>query len=131
MSQMVTDWRGRDWLQALSFFGGPAIWALELLIGYGLASVSCTANNKLSVYILATLVILGVMAAGYVAYHAWSRQAQAGKPSLDELDAKEGRKEFVVMSGFMISALFFLLVLITGVFSIFLSPCPAITLPFP
>lgn len=122
----AAGWRG-----AYAFFGGPLAWALELLIGYGLTSVACSAQNKLAVYILAGLALLVALGAGWIAYRAWRALAPAGGPALAELDASQGRGQFVAMSGFLLSVLFFGLVVVIAGFSIFLGPCPIITMPFP
>lgn len=113
-----------------SFFAGPAMWALQILIGYALATQSCLAGNKLSMYLLSAAVVLIVLASAFLAYRNWRGYAQ-GRRSLADIEANVSRQEFVAMGGALLSTMFLFPILLTSVSIIFLSPCPIITMPMP
>lgn len=120
--------RGR-WQLPFGFFTGPILWGLEILVGYGLATVSCTGGNKLPVYLTVGISALIVLVASILAYQAWKTRAKDSM--LVETDRAQETLLFWAVSGFMISTLFFLLILATAAMAIFLSPCPIITMPLP
>lgn len=121
---------GHKFSVPFSFFAGPAAWALQILIGYGLSAQSCIVGNKLSIYILSAAVALIVIASAYLAYRNW-REYSRGRQSLTDLEAGIGRQEWVSLAGALLSTMFLLPILMTGVAIIFLSPCPVISMPLP
>jgi hypothetical protein len=51
------------WRLPFGFLAGPVLWGLQILVGYGLVTVSCTTGNKLPVYLtiaLSGLIVLGL-----------------------------------------------------------------------
>ncbi len=112
------------------FFAGPVFWALQLLIGYALTPVACQAGTNLAIYIVSAVTGIIILAAGWLAYRNW-REYSHGHRELVDSKAQISSSEFVALSGALLSTLFFLLVLYTGVSMIFLNPCPVITQPFP
>ncbi len=126
MTRTMTDDRR---LGALSILIGPIAWALQLLVGYVLTTVSCNMGTKASVYGLSIVAGLVIVVAGLAAFQSW--RSLAGRPDVTDLERPQSRSEFLVVAGVFVSSLFFLLVLATGVFAIFLNPCPVITQPMP
>lgn len=123
--------RGKGWFTLpFSFFAGPAAWALQILIGYALATQSCLAGNKLSLYILFAAVTLITVASAFLAYRNWREYAR-GRQSLTDLEAQVGSREWFSLAGALLSTMFLLPILMTGIAIIFLSPCPVITMPLP
>jgi len=120
---------------SFSFFAGPAAWALQLLIGYGLAAQACMAGTKLWIYLVNGAAVVIVLIAAVLAFRAWrsyvnSRDSESRSMILD-IEGSVNRQEFVAISGALLSSVFFLLVLVTGLAMIFLSPCPIISMPLP
>jgi len=117
------------WQLPVGFFAGPILWGLEILVGYGLSTVACRNGNKLPVYLTTGIAALLVLIAGAMAYQAWS--SRANDSMLVETDQAQQTPMFWAVSGFVVSTLFFLLILTTAVAAFFLSPCPIITMPLP
>ena len=121
---------GRNrWQTPFEFFAGPILWGLQILVGYGLATVACTNGNKLPVYLTIGISALIVLVAGVLAYQAWNSRAQDS--ILVATDQAQETPMFWAVSGFFMSTLFFLLILATAITAVFLSPCPLITMPLP
>lgn len=94
-----------------------------------MATVACINGNKLPVYLTVGIAGFIVLVAGVLAYQGWRSRAEDSIWQ-ETNEAQEG-PVFWEVSGFMVSTLFFLLILATAVAAIFLSPCPIITMPFP
>lgn len=121
----------RGWRIPFGFFAGPLLYGLQLLVGYGLATVACAINNKWPVYTLIGLSALIVLAAALVAYHSWRVWPGSERSIFMEADQSRDTTTFLAVSGFIISLLFFLLILATLVIDVFSSSCPVITMPLP
>ncbi len=129
MNTQTTSEPTRKWLLPFGFLAGPVLWGLQILVGYGLASLSCTLGNKLPVYLLIFLSALIVLAAAILTFQAWKTGASDSFSS--EINQTRESKTFWAMAGFVLSGLFFVLILVTGIAAVFLSPCPIITMPLP
>lgn len=113
-----------------SFFAGPAAWALQILIGYVLSTQACLAGNKAWIYVLSAAVALIVIASGFLAFRNWRSYAH-GRQSLTDVEASISRREWVALAGALLSTMFLLPILMTGIGIIFLNPCPVINMPMP
>jgi hypothetical protein len=113
------------------FFAGPVVWGLQVLAGYGLATIAGRSGSALGYYLLCAVVVVIVLAAGFTALASWRRSKQREKSYAESMDSPDSRATFVAASSFYMSALFFLLTLLTGVFALFLSARPFNTTPFP
>ena len=129
MANEKTPGNRNRWQIPFGFFAGPVLWGLQILIGYGLVTLACTTGSKLTVYITVGMAGLIVLIAGILAYQAW--RSRANDSILVETDQAQETPVFWAVSGFVVSTLFFLLILTTAVAAIFLSPCPIITMPLP
>jgi len=113
-----------------SFFAGPTAWALQLLIGYILATQACISGTKLWIYLISAAAALVALTSAVLAYRSW--HAYSGKEGmLIDTEADVSRPEFVAVSGALLSTVFLLLILMTGGAMIFLNPCPIINQPLP
>ncbi len=121
----------RGWQAPFGFWAGPILWGLQLLAGYGLATVACNARNNLPVLLMVGISGAIVLAAALVAYRAWRKWPRQEKSILMESDKADRTSTFLAVSGFVVSLLFFLLILATFAADLFLSPCPTITMPLP
>jgi len=117
------------WRLPFGFFAGPALWALQLLAGYGLVTLACLNGSKWPVYLLSGIAALLVLIAAIVAYRSWT--ARADDSLFVESDQAQTTSIFWAVSGFVVSSLFFLLIFATAVAAFFLSPCPIITMRMP
>jgi hypothetical protein len=129
MNHENTEVPRNSWRLPFGFYAGPVLWGLQILVGYGLATVACESGNSWLVYITVGIAALIVLIAGVLAYQGWS--ARSDKSLLLETDQAQDTQSFWALSGFAVSTLFFLLILTTAVAAIFLSPCPIITMPLP
>ncbi len=111
------------------FFAGPAAWALQILVGYALVPVACQSGSKLGILLVSAVAAVIILVAGIQAYRSW--REYAGRRELVDTEQRVSPAEFIAISGALLSTLFFLLVVYTGVLMIFLNPCPANTIPFP
>ncbi len=121
----------RGWRIPFGFWAGPILWGLQILAGYGLATVSCNIGNKLPVLVLVGISGFIVLAAAFIAYAAWRGWPGDEGSIFMEADQADRTNTFLAVSGFVMSVLFFLLILATFVSDIFLRPCPIITMPLP
>jgi hypothetical protein len=117
------------WQLPFGLFAGPILWGLQIVIGYGLVTVSCSIGNKFPVYLILGIAALIVLVAGVIAYRAVT--ASTNKSILMEANQGHETQIFWSVSGVVISALFFLLILSTAITAIFLSPCAIITMVLP
>ncbi|MGE5251637.1 MAG: hypothetical protein ACM3QS_15655 [Bacteroidota bacterium] len=129
MADPKTRAHAGNWRLPFGLFAGPALWVLQILIGYGLASAACTTGNTLPVYAIILLSGLVVLAVAILVYREWNSR-QDGSPLAAANQAQES-PTFWAVSGLFVSAFFFLLILATGVTALFLSPCPVISMPLP
>ncbi len=117
------------WRLPFDFFAGPVLWGLQIIVGYGLVTVSCSIGNKWPVYVTVGLSALIVLIAALVALGAWRSVVDAS--IWMETNESQDATRFLIVSSFLVSLLFFLLILATFVAAFFLSPCPLITMPLP
>ena len=129
MTNQETQITRSKWRLPFGFFAGPVLWGLQIIIGYGLVTVSCSIGNKWPVYVTSGLSALIVLIAALVALGAWRSVADAS--IWMETNESQDATRFLIVSGFLVSLLFFLLILATFVAAFFLSPCPLITMPLP
>ncbi len=129
MTNQETQITRDKWRLPFSFFAGPVLWGLQIIVGYGLVTVSCSIGNKWPVYASVGLSALIVLIAALVALGAWRSVADAS--IWMETNESQDATRFLIVSGFLVSLLFFLLILATFVAAFFLSPCPLITMPLP
>ncbi len=129
MSTQSTSEPIRKWLLPFGFLAGPVLWGLQILVGYGLANLSCTLGNKLPVYLLIFLSALIVLVAAILTLQAWRSAASDSLSS--EINQPRESRTFWTIAGFVLSTLFFVLIFVTGITAVFLSPCPIITMPLP
>ncbi len=114
---------------AFGFFAGPAAWYLLLLIGYALVPAACRSGSKLSLYLASGAAAIIILIAGLLSYRLW--RSAAGQPGPADEAANPRWPEFAAASGLLLSSLFFLLVVYTGISQIFLIACPVNTIPLP
>ncbi len=113
------------------FVCGPVVWGLQLLVGYLLVSLSCIYGNKIQIYALSAATFVLTLIALGLAVANWRRYVRNGHTHVGDLDAPDDNRDFIITSGVLLSGIFLLLIAVTGIVAIFLSPCPIITMPIP
>ncbi|HEX9014312.1 MAG TPA: hypothetical protein VF813_12370 [Anaerolineaceae bacterium] len=129
MAIVAVDKRGKN--QGFAFFAGPILWVIQLLLGYILADFTSTGLPRLWYYILSAVVVVIILAAGVVAVVSWLRHTPVSRRDITRYAEPSGSQEFIAASGLYLASIFFLLTLITGLFTIFLTTARMITQPFP
>ncbi len=119
------------WQIRFGFFAGPVLWGLQLLVGYGLAAVSCNLGDKRPEYILLGISVLIVLAAAIVVDGAWRRSPGYPGSIFTGPVHSHDALTFLAVSSFIVSLLLFLLIVATLAVDILSSPCPIITMPLP
>jgi hypothetical protein len=117
----------------VGFLAGPVIWSVYFMVGYALAEFACRLGllrfnlfglTALSAIIIGlTLISLAAtLYGGYVAYRRWQELRREGQDQLDQGRA-ERSGPFLAFAGVLLSGLFALLILLTGIPALILSPC--------
>ena len=112
--------------------GSPIAWIVLHMFDYLWIETACRAGILTGalggltgvgwVLLAATLLALAVSAvAGFISYRRWLSLREPGDAG--DLEPVQARSAFLARSGFMISALFALLIILTGVPVVFMSPC--------
>jgi hypothetical protein len=114
-------------------FAGPAIWSVQIMVGYALLAHACFPGSHpvatptsgaawwlaLAVSIVAILVTLGAL---IVAIRSWKRmRAERAGREQTALEAGEGRTRFMALGGVLLSSLFLLGVILNSV-ALFIIP---------
>ena len=117
------------------FLGGPVIWGIHFMGSYVWVEFACRANllvlnstvlglTVLSwiVLILTFVAVLASLYVGWSSYRAWHRILESH--GTDELESwgVESRR-FMAFTGMFLSALFSLVILLTGLPALVLGPC--------
>ncbi len=117
------------------FLGGPVIWGIHFIVSYVWVEFACRANllvldsTILGLTVLSWIVLIFTFVAvlaslyvGWVSYRAWHRIQKSH--GTDELEAwgVESRR-FMAFTGMFLSALFSLVILLTGLPALVLGPC--------
>src|SRR5579885_3681493 len=111
------------------FFAGPIAWGVQLFITYALTPGVCTTGSNVSVGLLGLITALVALAAGVLSLTLWQHVDGPGRhPDVIDLDTPEGRsRDFIASAGFLLSALFLLLIVVTALYGMVAMPCPYIT----
>jgi hypothetical protein len=115
---------------------GPILWSLHFIVGYLLVEAFCQAGWNFSVLglngisfivsALTVLALIGTALFAFKSYRSW-RAFNPGRNMKDELrDSSrwfEEPAEFMYFSGFLLSVLFAVVILMVGLPALFLHPC--------
>lgn len=101
----------------------PVAWAVQLVVGYGLAEAECSpAGVRVGFDSMTWQIVVTALTAAY----ALSGLAVAGRLALEEhrRDGDErGRIAFMATGGILVSSIFLLLILLGGIAASSLEPC--------
>lgn len=129
--------RGGVLLMLFGLLGAAAVWVLQTEIGETLAAQACFPHRTalaapqwswlMSALDVMSIVALLIGAAGvWVAWRGWrmTLAARTG-PAAPVSDTRTGRTRFLAMAGFMLSLLFLVGLIATGLAVLLVSPCSA------
>ncbi len=114
--------RAGVWRPLFGYLGGVLAWALQLAVGYPLVQLSCVTGTTLWIHIVSLVAIIITIAAGLVSYSVW-RTGRAHDTADGQGEQAWGRDSFLGASGMLMSGLFLLLILYSGIPAFFLNPC--------
>ncbi|MBI4497552.1 MAG: hypothetical protein HY689_06635 [Chloroflexi bacterium] len=121
------------WLLWFGLFGGHLAWTSQLVVNYYLASLVCLPqapdfsvlgmNGYVLLMTLVSMTTGGIaLAATVVAFRRWRRNGDAPR-----WEAEPARwPGFVALAGFLLSGLFFIVIVAGGIVNLFLPPCIAV-----
>ena len=115
--------------------GGPVLWSAHFLASYAWVEFACRVRLLVfhstilgltvlswSFLILTFIAVLATLYIGWSAYRSW-RQLK-GTQQTNELDSwRVESRRFMAMSGILLSALFSLVILFSGLPALVLAPC--------
>lgn len=135
MTEMVSE-KERSWKWWVQLLAGPLLWSIHFIVGYLLIEASCRAGwnfqilgmNGLSFLVIAltVLAVLGAVLSGVGSYRGWRRVNTGGNlwhQLRDTSHWSDEPTEFVYFSGFLLSALFAVTIVMVGLPALFLYPC--------
>ena len=104
-----------------SVLGAPALWAIQLQVGYALAPATCHLGTRLPLYLLTLICITLALTGCALSYRDWKR---AGGGSPDETDGGPiARLRFLGALGVIVGLTFAMVMLAQGLASFFFDPC--------
>jgi hypothetical protein len=121
------------WALWFGLLAGPLIWSVYFMAGYALVEFACKLGllrfNLLGLSAVSAIIIgltlvalLATLYAGFVAYQKWQRMR---RDESDQVDRGRAEKSpmFMALAGVLLSGLFALLILLTGIPALVLRPC--------
>ncbi len=115
---------------ALLWFGvlaGPAAWSIEIIVGYGVEEIACSAGtvgeeiegiSVEPIIVLLTLFLGAIAAAAGLVAFGCLRRVRASRDA-----AADGRAEWMAIAGIVTSAIFAILILVNLFSVVFLGVC--------
>ena len=118
------------------FLGGPVLWSVHFLVSYSWVEFACRVRLIVldstilglsvlswSVLVLTFVAVLATLYVGWSAYRSWQRLRKSQEPNELEAWGVESRR-FMAFGGIVLSTLFGLVILLTGLPALVLGPCP-------
>jgi hypothetical protein len=137
MSQLLPSKQEvNSWMLWKQLLAGPILWSVHFILSYLLVETICQAGWKFNILringlslILIMLTLLAVICTGLFglkSYRAW-RNINRGRSLKDQFHETshwfERPVEFMYFSGFLLSTLFAVTILMVGAPAFFLQPC--------
>jgi hypothetical protein len=112
---------GELFAQWTGLLAGPAAWALQMQVGYTLVPWACAHDvQAVSLHAVTVVALLLTAIGGFISWRSWRR---AGREWPEDEGGATARSRFMAVSGLIISAMFFLVILMQGIASFILHPC--------
>jgi Ca2+/Na+ antiporter len=133
MSQVIPPREESPWMFWAQLLAGPVLWSVHFLISYLLVEAFCKMGWSFTVlgfqgisFIVIVLTVLAVIATvlfSLKSYRGWKR-TNANYSLKDQFrDKSQWSEGFVYFSGFLLSVLFAVTILMVGLPALFLHPC--------
>jgi hypothetical protein len=115
-----TYWEDRGLLLLVtSFLAGPLLWGLNLQIAYALVKWACSREQTFLLILVPALSLVATLGAAWL---AWSCRNML-RETTDEGGTQEDRSHFLAIVAFGLNLLLALLIVLTAVPPLMLSPC--------
>jgi hypothetical protein len=101
--------------------GAPAVWGMQLQLGYAIAPWSCSTKMHLALHGLTLVALLLVIIAAAISHRDW-KAAGGGSPD-ETLGGIVGRQRFLGVLGMLLSGLSAVVILAQGIASFFFDGC--------
>ena len=110
------------WFLWAAVIGTPVLWALHLVLNYALVQRLCLSKRMWVMHVITlAFAALAGMAIGMSA-REWTRTAKR-KPVGERETEEVSRAQFTAVLAVMVSTLFFMVILATGVPAFIIDPC--------
>jgi|1186.fasta_scaffold15417_2 hypothetical protein len=113
-------------LQWFGLLGGALAWATQQVVGYGIADSACDVAGSQWGLDAATLQTVAAIIAGIIVLAAWGASFLAFRET-QEIDADApgpaGRIHFFAQAALLGNVLFFVIVVLSGVSTVYHLPC--------
>lgn len=110
----------RDFALWTGILAGPVAWLLSFQANFTLAPWACEFNTKIALFIVTILALLLVAGSGLLAWREWTA---LGKVSPGDAGGALARSRIMAISGVLMSAMFFLVVVAQSVPELILGAC--------
>lgn len=118
------DVRGSVATQIFVFLGGPLAWVAQLILSYFVIAVGCDLWPSLLVQVLLYLISAGALLIAAAAALLALRAARQSEGPLDKfMEGPEDRPGFASVIGVLTSLLFAVVILVSAVAVVLMSPC--------
>ncbi|MFP5260606.1 MAG: hypothetical protein ACLGJB_01720 [Blastocatellia bacterium] len=101
-------------------FAAPVAWLVELQLHYMLVPWACSTGRHFVLHLITVAALLVAVVGGVLAWQGW-RQSGPGWP--DGSGGPAPRSRFMAVTGLLLSALFFFVILAQGIPIFVLNPC--------
>lgn len=121
------------WKLWFGIFGGPVVWAIQLIVDYALVAHFCYPNDtpvasssfggvRAVAIAVSVLCLVVAVAALFTALHSWSvtRHGHEGEHR-EVAEVGEGRARFMAVAGLLVSGIF--------IYGVLMNALPIVTLP--
>ena len=123
VTQVSPDW--------LSLLAGPLTWSGFFLIGYVLAEFGCKggwlrgqiAGLPTASVVIAVLTVAALGLSIWAGWRTWRRWGAIRADPDAQLSRVEERQRFMTLGGLLLSGLFSLAIVLTGIPAVVLEPC--------
>jgi hypothetical protein len=112
---------GKDLALWTSVLVAPAIWALQLQVGYALAPATCNFGTEIPLYLFDIVCIVLAGLAVVPSFFQW-KNAGGGSPDSTE-GGTNARRRFLGALGIIVSITFTTVIVAQALATLFFSPC--------
>lgn len=113
--------RGRSGALWAGVIGAPAVWGMQLQLGYALSPWSCNTKMHLALHLVSVIALVLVVIAALISHRDWK---SSGGGSIDDpIGGAVGRTRFLGALGMLLSVMAGMVILAQGIASFFFDGC--------